>query len=97
MDELQHLTLQKLSFERLQERFQLNQSHVLSLEEDIKEMEAVISAFGENDSLEDDIKNLEKEIRQLANDNAKLEKSIGCGKNLYLFLFKLIPARLIEF
>jgi hypothetical protein len=81
------VALQKLSYQLLLEQYELKRSQIVSLEEDIKELNRILCARNQTIRSQFEIDNLRNEIRNLTNEKAELEIKISQSKqtkNLYL-------------
>ena len=79
--------MQKLSYQLLLEQYELKRSQIVSLEEDIKELNRILCARNQTIRSQFEIDNLRNEIRNLTNEKAELEIKISQSKqtkNLYL-------------
>lgn len=78
--------MQKLSYQLLLDQYELKRSQIVSLEEDIKELNRILCARNQTIRSQFEIDNLRNEIRNLTNEKAELEIKISQSKqtkNLY--------------
>lgn len=72
--------MQKLSYQLLLEQYELKRSQIVSLEEDIKELNRILCARNQTIRSQFEIDNLRNEIRNLTNEKAELEIKISQSK-----------------
>lgn len=82
--------MQQLSFRLLYDQYELHNSHMIALEEDIKELNSILVNKNETIRSQFEIDKLREEIRNLTNEKAELERMIGRSTiiNIYYSLLK---------